>query len=97
VQPIEAQVAGVIDEVLGSDVSPETRRILLSGENPLLTAASTTKPPTELRGLPSILGLAFGSPEFQRRPAVSSAVHLGAKGTTEDAEDTEKTEKKRNR
>jgi uncharacterized protein (DUF1800 family) len=58
--PREAQVEGVIEELLGS-VSPETRRILMSGENPI-----AAKGP-QLKGLPEIVGLALGSPEFQRR------------------------------
>ena len=58
--PREAQVDGVIEELLGS-VSEETRRILLSGENP-----AAAKGP-QLKGLPEIVGLALGSPEFQRR------------------------------
>jgi uncharacterized protein (DUF1800 family) len=58
--PREAQVEGVIEELLGS-VSPETRRILMSGENP-----AALKGP-QLKGLPEIVGLALGSPEFQRR------------------------------
>jgi uncharacterized protein (DUF1800 family) len=58
--PREAQVDGVIEELLGS-VSPETRRILLTGENP-----AAAKGP-QLKGLAGIVALALGSPEFQRR------------------------------
>jgi uncharacterized protein (DUF1800 family) len=61
--PREAQVDGVIEELLGS-VSPETRRILMTGENPILTGE--VKGP-QLRGLAEIVGLALGTPEFQRR------------------------------
>jgi hypothetical protein len=61
--PRKAQVDGVIDELLGG-VSPETRRILMTGENPMLAGAA--KGP-QLRGLAEIVGLALGTPEFQRR------------------------------
>jgi len=61
--PREAQVDGVIDELLGS-VSPDTRRILMTGENPVFTGVP--KGP-QLRGLAEIVGLALGTPEFQRR------------------------------
>jgi hypothetical protein len=66
--PMDAQVNGVIDEILGGDVSEETRRTLLSGENP--TTKNLRPPPggiPQLTGLPAIVGLALGSPEFQRR------------------------------
>lgn len=94
----ELQVDGVIAALLGGDVSPDTRAILMTGENPLAKAAdSTAAPPPPaggrggrggrggaapppapgvarpfgqlppLRGLPLIVGLALGSPEFQRR------------------------------
>jgi uncharacterized protein (DUF1800 family) len=68
--PPEAQVAGVVDELLGGDVSEDTRRILLTGENPMLTkvAGAPNKPATpRLSGLAAVVGLALGSPEFQRR------------------------------
>jgi uncharacterized protein (DUF1800 family) len=66
--PVDAQVDGVVDELLGGDVSAETRRILVSGENPMLTNAPQTKPAApQLTGLPAIVALALGSPEFQRR------------------------------
>jgi uncharacterized protein (DUF1800 family) len=66
--PLEKQVDGVIDELLGSGVSDDTRRILSSGENPMLSAAPTQRPPVpQLTGLPAIVALALGSPEFQRR------------------------------
>jgi uncharacterized protein (DUF1800 family) len=66
--PLAGQVDGVIDELLGGDVSTETRGILMAGENPVLTGAAPGKnAPPQLTGLPSIIGLALGSPEFQRR------------------------------
>jgi len=66
--PVDAQVSGVIDELLGGDVSAETRKILSSGENPMLAGAPPAKTPApQLTGLPALIGLALGSPEFQRR------------------------------
>jgi hypothetical protein len=73
--PLEKQVDGVIERVLGGDASHETRAILLAGQNPILaqghdpgavvmTRRPTVPPPPTLRDL---LGLALGSPEFQRR------------------------------
>ena len=103
------QVDGVIKAILGGQSSPETRSILLSGENPLLdklgadstrmaledslpmddmmapprtrqagavvakngrpraNAASALNRPVRLEGLAQVVGLALGSPEFQRR------------------------------
>lgn len=64
----EAQVAGVIDAFLGGAVSPDTRDILVSGENPLVK--DERAPATRSNGastLDRIIGLALGSPEFQRR------------------------------
>ena len=104
-QPREAQVDGVIKTILGGDVSNETREVLITGENPMLTkAAPDSNPmrpdssqmmtgrqrplgnpglplgpgrpaarlpgygrPVNLQGLPQIVGLALGAPEFQRR------------------------------
>jgi uncharacterized protein (DUF1800 family) len=106
----EEQVDGVIKAILGGQSSPETRSILLSGENPLLdklagadsssmamddsvstgemmtpprarqasavvakngrpraNAASVLNRPVRLEGLAQVVGLALGSPEFQRR------------------------------
>ena len=66
--PAGGQVDGVVDELLGGDVSADTRRILVSGENPMLASAPAPKAPTPtLTGLPAIVALALGSPEFQRR------------------------------
>jgi hypothetical protein len=85
----------VIGSFLGGHASPDTRQILIAGENPLLArlggADSTTmtgpmretRParsgqaraamvrgltrPVALSGLPQVIGLAIGAPEFQRR------------------------------
>ncbi len=65
----DAQVDGVIAVFLGGRVSPETREILLTGRNPLHSGNATDGereiPP--LQGLAQLVGLAIGSPEFQRR------------------------------
>jgi len=70
--PIEQQVDGVVGALLGGGVSPDTRAILITGKNPFLASAAAldttpemARPPT--RGLALIVGLAIGSPEFQRR------------------------------
>jgi hypothetical protein len=107
----ELQVDGVIEALLGGEASPETRQVLINGENPLVReqpagadpdpamggrggrggrgggaggrgAAATGRagqppqgvpagqgfgPLPQLRGLPLVVGLALGSPEFQRR------------------------------
>ena len=64
-----AQVDGVIANFLGGRVSPETREILISGRNPLQQGEATDgeRPIPPLQGLAQIVGLAIGSPEFQRR------------------------------
>jgi hypothetical protein len=90
----EAQVDAVTSMLLGGSVSPETRAVLVSGENPLLTRARTedadmaprngmdeevtmrprnnplgrrNAAPVLLTGIAQVIGLAIGSPEFQRR------------------------------
>jgi uncharacterized protein (DUF1800 family) len=79
--PLEQQVDGVARALLGGEISPDTRRILLSGENPFLKTAppadatmaagnAPVRPAQrlpQLTGLAQIVGLALGSPEFQRR------------------------------
>ena len=105
--PRTAQVDGVVSALLGGAVSPVTRGVLVSGENPLLArlakdsaatraaaagpdvedetpemmtaeprlagarrgqrGAAAFGPPPRLDGLAQIVGLALGSPEFQRR------------------------------
>jgi uncharacterized protein (DUF1800 family) len=77
----EAQVDAVIGAILGGQASPDTRDILLKGENPLsarLAGADTVRAatsgtasvmgqPTRFGGLQQVVGLALGAPEFQRR------------------------------
>ncbi|HYV97358.1 MAG TPA: DUF1800 domain-containing protein [Gemmatimonadaceae bacterium] len=101
-QPKNAQVDAVVAAFLGGEVSPETRKILMEGNNPML---ATVNPDTDqamsrrrpipldtanvsgvdpivmrqaiagrafqnlppLEGVPLLVGLALGSPEFQRR------------------------------
>ncbi len=110
--PLDQQVEGVVQALLGGHVSTDTRAILTSGENPFLNSAAALdsngmmKPPPVddpdlglmvppmargaraqqaqkgvkpalraatftqaplLKGLSQIVGLALGSPEFQRR------------------------------
>jgi uncharacterized protein (DUF1800 family) len=102
--PRQRQVDAVVALLLGGSVSPDTRAVLLSGENPLLAnakesdvtmAASTSNndmpdmpmtdgvrqragaranpfgrpnaPLPQLTGIAQVIGLALGSPEFQRR------------------------------
>jgi uncharacterized protein (DUF1800 family) len=66
----EQQVDGVIAALLGGRATPETRTVLLSGENPLAREASSMdggRPVAPLRGLAQTVALAIGSPDFQRR------------------------------
>jgi uncharacterized protein (DUF1800 family) len=108
--PREKQVDGVIKAMLGGQVSAETRQVLVSGENPMLTKGGAANDangmaildssivtmggggnrqaarqaakdgkgfprgqlpgfgrPVDLKGLPQVVGLALGAPEFQRR------------------------------
>jgi uncharacterized protein (DUF1800 family) len=94
--PRTAQVDAVIEAFLAGRASPETREILVSGNNPLMERAASDSirldadPPAsamdpaqgsgrgrgrqggfqrlpQLTGLPQVIGLALGSPEFQRR------------------------------
>ncbi len=67
--PFPEQVDGVIGELLGGEVSPETRSILLSGVNPLAGAmpASSAADTNAPRRLKDLIGLTLGAPEFQRR------------------------------
>ena len=62
--PLDRQVDGVVDQVLGGNASPETRSILFKGQNPLV-AGNTPAPARP--SLKDLLGIALGSPEFQRR------------------------------
>ena len=69
--PLDKQVDGIVDQLLGGNASPETREILFKGQNPLVAVAAADtsmvaaapKPPS----LKDLLGIALGSPEFQRR------------------------------
>ncbi len=60
----EQQVDGVVLAFFGGQSSPDTREILMQGENPLAKQAAR---PAQLEGLSQIVGLALGAPEFQRR------------------------------
>ena len=75
--PRESQVDGVVRALLGGAVSTDMRAILLSGAHPMMERAADAMqepdapPGRRMRpapqGLPQIIGLAIGSPEFQRR------------------------------
>jgi hypothetical protein len=97
--PREKQVDAVVSTLLGGSISPDTRAVLISGENPLLANARDTSvtmsagndgmdqmdsrqlerrpganpfgrqngAPLRLNGIAQVVGLALGSPEFQRR------------------------------
>jgi uncharacterized protein (DUF1800 family) len=60
-----AQVDGVIRSILGGEASPDTRKVLESGVNPM--ASDSTSAATKLNGFEKMVGLALGAPEFQRR------------------------------
>jgi uncharacterized protein (DUF1800 family) len=62
----EQQVDAVIAALFNGEVSPDTRAILLSGQNPL-GREDPEMPAARLDGLAQVLGLALGAPEFQRR------------------------------
>ena len=59
------QVDGVIRAILGGEASPDTRKVLESGVNPM--ASDSTANATRRGGLETMVGLALGAPEFQRR------------------------------
>ena len=61
----DAQVDGVIRAILGGEASPDTRKVLESGVNPM--ASDSTAIATRRGGLETMIGLALGAPEFQRR------------------------------
>jgi len=61
----DAQVDGVIKAILGGEASPDTRKVLESGVNPM--ASDSTAKATTRGGLETMVGLALGAPEFQRR------------------------------
>jgi len=108
-QPRPQQVDAVVKAILGGQVSAETRQVLMTGDNPMLSKAANDvngmtvlddstsmggrarggrvppvqqgkgQPrgrgaqipgygrPVNLQGLPQVIGLALGAPEFQRR------------------------------
>ena len=63
--PHDAQVDGVVRAILGGEASPDTRKVLESGVNPM--AGDSTANATRRGGLETMIGLALGAPEFQRR------------------------------
>lgn len=62
--PRDQQIDVVVRELLGGEASPDTRKVLRSGANPLLGDAGAD---STAAGLERIVGLALGAPEFQRR------------------------------
>jgi uncharacterized protein (DUF1800 family) len=108
-QPRAQQVDAVVKSILGGQVSTETRQVLMTGDNPMLSKPANDvngmavlndstamggrgrggrvppvqqgkgQPrgpgaqipgygrPVNLQGLPQVIGLALGAPEFQRR------------------------------
>jgi uncharacterized protein (DUF1800 family) len=107
-EPRAQQVDEIVKSVLGGKASPETREVLMSGDNPMLAKAGDAAAdssmdagagmrgragggragapgnkaavglgrgamqpgqmrPVNLQGLPQVIGLALGAPEFQRR------------------------------
>ncbi len=80
--PREKQVDAVVATILNGMVSPDTRAVLVSGEHPMLANGAASRGIQDmsaaalqgrgmgnipqLTGLPQIVGLALGSPEFQR-------------------------------
>jgi uncharacterized protein (DUF1800 family) len=70
-EPLDRQVDGVVDQVLGGNASPETRSILFKGQNPLAAVAvadtGMVRAAPARPSLKDLLGIALGSPEFQRR------------------------------
>ncbi|MEO6210201.1 MAG: DUF1800 domain-containing protein [Gemmatimonadaceae bacterium] len=63
--PRATQVDGVIRAILGGEASPDTRKVLESGVNPM--AGDSASAAATLGGFENIVGLALGAPEFQRR------------------------------
>lgn len=63
----DAQVDGVIAAFLGGRASAETRDVLLAGRNPLQPEERDRPTVGRAPGLAQLVGLAIGSPEFQRR------------------------------
>ena len=60
--PREAQVDAVIGEMLGGTVSPETRRILMSGDNPLAARAVAQEAARPPRGADEMTGVSAMPP-----------------------------------
>jgi uncharacterized protein (DUF1800 family) len=65
--PRESQVDAIASMLFGGAISPETRAVLISGENPLASRAGSSSFEIGATGIAQVVGLALGSPEFQRR------------------------------
>ena len=65
---LEQQVDAIGAAILQGEMSSDTRRVLISGSNPLAARAGMeASPGGRLPTLTDLLGLALGAPEFQRR------------------------------
>jgi uncharacterized protein (DUF1800 family) len=65
--PYSTQPDSVVGAVLHGEVSPDTRRILTSGVNPLVPASGQLQAGSKgSLGMAKTVGLALGAPEFQR-------------------------------
>lgn len=62
--PRSVQADAVVGWILDGEASPDTRRILIAGANPLIPVSS--QPKGDARSLSITVGLALGAPEFQR-------------------------------
>lgn len=65
-EPRAVQVDSIAAILFGGDISPQTRRILDEGNNPI-AAAPAKRDPAAANQLTQLVGLALGAPEFQRR------------------------------
>jgi hypothetical protein len=66
--PREDQVDGVVNAFLGGHVSPDTRQILLSGENPMVARLADSPDSATMRTMPE---MSTPVPAGQRRPATA--------------------------
>jgi len=66
--PADAQVTGVVDALFGGIASDETHRALSGREQSMLmNAAGPAKPGSAPSGLAGLVGIALGTPDFQKR------------------------------
>jgi uncharacterized protein (DUF1800 family) len=66
--PLEQQVDGISLALFQGEVSPDTHRVLLTGNNPVAAkVGAEMTPPSRVPTFAELVGLALGAPEFQRR------------------------------